>query len=204
MAGLHIPQLFYFSVFTCILALPTTFPQLSRTLTALLVHHPFAFITTTSLFALAIKFTTIAHPFLLADNRHYPFYVWRRIINRTPWSRYALAPAYVVSMYIVFVRSWRRERFVSALAFVGACAAVLVPSPLIECRYYIVPYFVWRLRVAASEAVDENKEKKQEREVREWCELVWYLIINVCTIGLFLGKTFEWSQEPGVKQRFMW
>jgi alpha-1,2-glucosyltransferase len=42
----------------------------------------------------AIHHGTIEHPFLLADNRHYTFYIWRRVINRTEWSRYALAPFY--------------------------------------------------------------------------------------------------------------
>lgn len=44
---------------------------------------------------LAVKHFTIAHPFLLADNRHYAFYFWRRIINYRPLARYALAPGYV-------------------------------------------------------------------------------------------------------------
>jgi hypothetical protein len=37
----------------------------------------------------------VVHPFLLADNRHYPFYIWRRIINRHAYSRYTLAPMYL-------------------------------------------------------------------------------------------------------------
>lgn len=39
----------------------------------------------------------IAHPFLLADNRHYAFYLWRRVINPHPAARYALAPAYLLA-----------------------------------------------------------------------------------------------------------
>ena len=33
---------------------------------------------------------TVAHPYLLADNRHYTFYIWRRIITVTEWSKYVL------------------------------------------------------------------------------------------------------------------
>jgi hypothetical protein len=33
---------------------------------------------------------TLAHPYLLADNRHYTFYIWRKIINATAWSKFAL------------------------------------------------------------------------------------------------------------------
>ncbi|KAK4486735.1 hypothetical protein RD792_006694 [Penstemon davidsonii] len=30
---------------------------------------------------LSVKYFSIAHPYLLADNRHYPFYFWRKVIN---------------------------------------------------------------------------------------------------------------------------
>lgn len=30
---------------------------------------------------LAIRYTTLAHPYLLADNRHVPFYLWRWILR---------------------------------------------------------------------------------------------------------------------------
>jgi alpha-1,2-glucosyltransferase len=33
---------------------------------------------------------TLAHPYLLADNRHYTFYIWRRIITVTDWSKFGL------------------------------------------------------------------------------------------------------------------
>jgi len=45
---------------------------------------------------------SIAHPFLLADNRHYAFYLWRRVINVHPLARYALAPGYLVSATLLW------------------------------------------------------------------------------------------------------
>lgn len=35
------------------------------------------------------------HPFLLADNRHYTFYIWKRLVNFSSHGRYMLAPAYL-------------------------------------------------------------------------------------------------------------
>jgi hypothetical protein len=35
-------------------------------------------------------------------------------------------------------------------------------------------------------------------------ELVWYTIVNVMTGYMFITRIFEWSQEPGMAQRFMW
>ncbi len=43
-----------------------------------------------------VRFNTIIHPFTLADNRHYMFYVFRYSILRAWWVRYALAPVYVL------------------------------------------------------------------------------------------------------------
>lgn len=46
--------------------------------------------------ALAIvRYNTVVHPFTLADNRHYMFYVFRYSILRAGWVRYALVTVYV-------------------------------------------------------------------------------------------------------------
>ena len=39
---------------------------------------------------------SIEHPFLLSDNRHYSFYLWRRIYKLHPAVKYLLAPIYVL------------------------------------------------------------------------------------------------------------
>lgn len=45
---------------------------------------------------------SVAHPYLLADNRHYPFYIWRKVIT-AHWSmKYLLVPLYVYSWFSVF------------------------------------------------------------------------------------------------------
>ena len=44
----------------------------------------------------ALRHYSLAHPFLVADNRHFPFYLWRRVLDRypdRPWLRACLAPA---------------------------------------------------------------------------------------------------------------
>ena len=47
---------------------------------------------------------SIAHPYLLADNRHFTFYLWRRVISPAflPALRYAWLPLYALS----FVALW--------------------------------------------------------------------------------------------------
>lgn len=45
---------------------------------------------------------SIAHPFLLADNRHFAFYLWRRILNVHPFARYILTPAYLFAGRLIY------------------------------------------------------------------------------------------------------
>jgi alpha-1,2-glucosyltransferase len=44
-----------------------------------------------------LPLVSVAHPFLLADNRHYTFYLWRRLLG-LPRLAVVLAPLYVVSL----------------------------------------------------------------------------------------------------------
>ena len=44
---------------------------------------------------------SLAHPYLLADNRHYPFYLWRKIINAHWLMKYMLVPVYVYSWFSI-------------------------------------------------------------------------------------------------------
>lgn len=70
--------------------------------------------------------------------------------------------------------------------------AVLIPSPLLEFRYYLMPYLLWRIHI------------KSPGKAQQYLELSLYMIVNAVTIWLFLFKPFRWPQEPGVWQRFMW
>jgi alpha-1,2-glucosyltransferase len=40
--------------------------------------------------ALLKKYFTFAHPFILSDNRHYTFYIWKRAFEHRPLLRYYL------------------------------------------------------------------------------------------------------------------
>ena len=51
-----------------------------------------------------VHFNTIIHPFTLADNRHYMFYVFRYTIRRPGLTRYLLVIAYTLSRLVVWDR----------------------------------------------------------------------------------------------------
>ncbi len=66
--------------------------------------------------------------------RHYTFYLWRRLLARTPAMRYALAPAYAAAWALLLAAL---RRHVSRLWAAGLCAclaAQLLPAWLLELR----------------------------------------------------------------------
>lgn len=76
------------------------------------------------------------------------------------------------------------------LLLVGATALTLVPSPLIEFRYNIIPFYIWRL------------EQRQIGAGYLMLELFIGTSVGVGAMWIFLMRPFEW---PGVEgfQRFM-
>ncbi|XP_059427953.1 dol-P-Glc:Glc(2)Man(9)GlcNAc(2)-PP-Dol alpha-1,2-glucosyltransferase [Corylus avellana] len=139
----------------------------------------------------SVHYFSIAHPYLLADNRHYPFYLWRKVIN-AHWSmKYLLVPLYVYSWFSILTVLGKVQRKIWVLAFFLATAAVLVPAPLIEFRYYTIPFYFLILHSPIT-------------DYQSWLLMGFlYLALNVLTMMLFLFRPFHWSHEPGI-QRFIW
>lgn len=71
---------------------------------------------------------------MLSDNRHYPFYIWQRLLSR-PVVRCMPAPAYAFCCWLMVARLLERKPSLWVLTYAGAAAVVLVPSPLLEPRY---------------------------------------------------------------------
>lgn len=254
---------------------------------------------------LVVHYNTIVHPFTLADNRHYTFYVFRLLL-RYPIVRYAAAPVYLVSAWSVIqalrasgklyftdkertrgvidkdeqpsVTSTKASSSSSStssavskktadgqdksqiillnsaslgegctvsfvLVWLLTSTLALVTAPLVEPRYFILPWIMWRLRVpqatipvpglkSDNDAGDvtgsvhgttsgegkgeagEDREKEEgwwvrlvnwtRHDHRLWLETAWLLTVNAATGWVFLNWGFEWAQEPGRVQRFMW
>ncbi|KAF2161619.1 glycosyltransferase family 59 protein [Zasmidium cellare ATCC 36951] len=211
---------------------------------------------------LLVHFNTIVHPFLLADNRHFHFYISRRLL-RPWWVRYAVTPLYILTAWACI--ETRGEPVPSPKAATGlnhaaksqstadtlgmtdserrAClpdgkssstvsftlvslattALSLCTAPLVEPRYCIIPFIIWRMHLplytvdehAASGARSDSSKAKSGKgrtwkaflEAYDWrvvAETVWFLVINAVTGYIFISWGFEWPQEPGVVQRFMW
>ncbi|KAI3332547.1 DIE2/ALG10 family-domain-containing protein [Ustulina deusta] len=304
-ATLHLAQLLYIWPFFTFFSVPLFIPQLLnsaitvyRELTSHMRQHSsagflnrvfsvrLAITALVSCGALAVallivRFNTIVHPFTLADNRHYVFYVFRYSILRAWWIRYALAPVYVVCACLCWVvlqgsevsRPDQRNRIRSpfttpspkappssppstskktsaqsegiteaeaelespptstVLMLLLATTLSLMTAPLVEPRYFILPWVFWRLLVPAtsisslsppsrtSAAGSDTKERKESMQSSRhpkkdvhilFLETAWFVLINAMTMYVFVTRPFYWRapdgtlQDDGRVQRFMW
>merc|ERR1719468_407837 len=76
-----------------------------------------------------IHYNTIAHPYLLADNRHFTFYIWRRFFMRHWGLKFVLVPVYIMAAY---------------------CIASTIQKSELMFRYYIIPFILVRLQIKPS------------------------------------------------------
>ncbi|KAI3414248.1 hypothetical protein GPALN_011706 [Globodera pallida] len=157
----HVPQLLYFCAFAAASALPQFVLYCFWVLRngfgtkhwgAAISFWRFAAIVIVAGFALvaAVHCCTLAHPYLLADNRHFTFYIWKRVFQRHWLVKYALVPAYVACA--AFLWHSMDTNTVTKVAFAVATSVCLIPAHLLEFRYFIVPYAVWRLHVGGGAA----------------------------------------------------
>ena len=93
------------------------------------------------------------------------------------------------------------------LIWLATTSLNLITAPLVEPRYFILPWIFWRLHVPLQQytpAPSPAAKAKPVRDHRLWLETAWYLSINAATCYIFLAWEFSWPQEAGKVQRFMW
>ena len=211
----------------------------------------------TVLALLIVHLNTIVHPFTLADNRHYTFYVFRLLL-RPWWVRYVVTPVYVfcgwASIQTLGTRATppkstpstnRPNGLVSepttqpsdvaptrtqprllphnvtspttslVLIWLATTSLQLVTAPLVEPRYFILPWIFWRMHIPLSQPSpapspaptnkgSSSKSTLSKVDHKLLLETAWLLLINALTGYIFLSWEFTWPQEPGKAQRFMW
>lgn len=141
---------------------------------------------------LAIYKFTYVHEYLLADNRHYPFYIWRKVYARHWLVKYAMVPLYLFAAFCIHRQLSFKQHSLWLVMFYICVAVVTVPQKLLEFRYFIIPYILYRLHIPLA---------SYTRLVLE-CAL--YTAVNAATFYLFLEKPFHWAHSPNEVQRFMW
>ncbi|XP_077194338.1 dol-P-Glc:Glc(2)Man(9)GlcNAc(2)-PP-Dol alpha-1,2-glucosyltransferase [Paroedura picta] len=190
-ACLHFPQIFYFFSFTLFfssphLITPNKIVSFIRSVKRHLLQY--SILAIISLF-LVWKFT-YAHKYLLADNRHYPFYIWRKLYQRHELVKYVLVPVYIFAGWSFTDMLTSKNIFWKMVYFVCLLTAT-VPQKLLEFRYFILPYVIYKLHIPMPSLS------------KLLLELTLYLLINAVTFHFFLNKSFQWPNKEEL-QRFMW
>ncbi|XP_062583842.1 putative Dol-P-Glc:Glc(2)Man(9)GlcNAc(2)-PP-Dol alpha-1,2-glucosyltransferase [Saccostrea cucullata] len=191
-ACLNFPQVFYFVSFSIFFLSPYTISP-SRIINFILFsvnHVPFTVAFLAMSYALVNKYTYV-HLYLISDNRHYTFYVWNKIYeSRIPYIRYALIPAYYYGIFSLF-QTMKHKNVFWKIVFSVCLLAATIPQKLLEFRYFILPYVIYRLNV------------KDVSWMNLLLEIIIYVLVNAFTIYMFIARPFKWADivEP---QRFMW
>lgn len=177
----------------------------------------------------AVSLNTIVHPYTLADNRHYVFYVFRAL-RRHPMIKYLAVPVYFACACLVVQalasptsgekdsstkrdgrptsnQADRQPRQISfIIMWLATTTLSVITAPLVEPRYFIVPWIIWRLHVPYTSASlsASRTSGRSSYDLRLVLETIWLLAINTVLSYSFLYRTFSWPSEPGAKQRFIW
>lgn len=171
------------------------------------------------LFNVIMNFTII-HPFVLADNRHFTFYIVKNFIIRTESSKFELIPIYHVSYYVIYklfmencnIDKTKNNNYKRTIAspnllysFFACTALSIVFSPLFEPRYYILPYIVFRIFVKPTDSPLLNFWifKDYNLKIRYVGECLWLWFWTQAIYLIFLQFTFEWPDLPEL-QRVIW
>lgn len=114
----------------------------------------------------------VEHLYLVSDNRHFTFYIWRVIkAYSTPFLAISAASALcVLHPLTLHTQLW-----------LLCSAAVLVPAPLIEPRYFIMPLVALAMR-----------PYPQPSEQRRWGALALNVGTTVLLTGVYKQTRFIW------------
>lgn len=132
---------------------------------------------------------TIVHPFLLADNRHYTFYLWRALQHHTTPTLRPLAvggAATLMAGWLVTALSSARAGGLWMLGWAVAAALTLVPAPLIEPRYFTAAIVIAALKLGPP--------------ARPLTSLLLNVAALTAVVWVFLGRPFGQGEEVA---RFM-
>ncbi|XP_045782128.1 putative Dol-P-Glc:Glc(2)Man(9)GlcNAc(2)-PP-Dol alpha-1,2-glucosyltransferase [Maniola jurtina] len=189
-ATIHIPQLLYFLLFYGVFGLPYVLAKFIST-TKLIFKNKFNVLLLSIIIGIVVHYNTIVHPYLLADNRHYTFYIWNRWFGKYDYAIYATIPVYVFLLFSLYDNLKDQNCISFLLPYCICLFFALALQKLVEIRYFLVPYIILRLRFV----------RPSFKVV--WFELLWYIAINLVTFYIFFTKEIRWDDFEEV-QRIIW
>jgi hypothetical protein len=78
----------------------------------------------------------VEHPFLLSDNRHFTFYIWKDLFRRFAWSRFVFVPIYFIAFRIL-ANMLRTSLCRNILTHTPRPGAVALVAIAVWCRLHI-------------------------------------------------------------------
>lgn len=171
-------------------------------------RHAFA----TYLFLLSASLVIVdkcsyVHPFILADNRHYIFYIYRYF----RWAKYPLCllyPFLIIFLGRLVVTS--KEKLIRFIIWGAVSMLYLMLSELVEFRYFTIPFVMLAFEVKNKnmsldiEKIHGLAEIRQGRSVslgnRMLMATLWKMLANAAIMYVFLFRAFG---EDG-QSRFIW
>ncbi|EEB10157.1 conserved hypothetical protein [Pediculus humanus corporis] len=191
----HPMQNLYFLNFTIFFSWPFALIELLSMRTKIIKIKPrnviiIIIILSTIAIGILSEWNKMEHPYLLADNRHIAFYIWKKIFGHGLYRR-IIIPTYLLSGFLYYKLLIKKCHFMFTIALTLCTALNLTPQFLFEIRYFIIPYVIWRLQLKQS-------------PIQVYAETIFYSIVNFITFYLFINKPFVWISEPDIKQRFIW
>ncbi|KAL2384752.1 hypothetical protein RJZ90_001764 [Blastomyces dermatitidis] len=194
-AGLHLPQMLYIWPYFIFFSWPIFLIPFVTTILQHRTKKILPSVKTAAIFLplmlVAVHLNTIVHPFTLADNRHYVFYIFR-ILLRHPVIKYLATLIYFVCGWAVLatfgatslrpsaaytaaattiptrplqetqptktikpisdtagIEPMRNSpvRVSFVLIWLIATSLSLITAPLVEPRYFLIPWVIWRLHL---------------------------------------------------------
>ncbi|XP_059480055.1 putative Dol-P-Glc:Glc(2)Man(9)GlcNAc(2)-PP-Dol alpha-1,2-glucosyltransferase [Neocloeon triangulifer] len=184
-ATIHLPQLFYYFL-VCAAFSPALFLKHIPIFINFIKTNKIATFFCLLSIAAVVHFNTMAHPYLLADNRHYAFYAWKRLFQPT-MMRFMFVPVYLFCASCMLKNLSHQGAFFQIL-FVLCVAASLVPQMLLEPRYFIIPFLMFKLNIPPEDS-------------KSVClNLLVSLFVNFVTIYVYIHCPF--ARES--KIHFIW
>ncbi|CAG9558115.1 unnamed protein product [Danaus chrysippus] len=187
---LHLPQMLYFLLFYGVFGVPYVLRKLLSTL-KLLYRNKLLFVLIACVFLVVVHYNTIVHPCIVADNRHYTFYIWNRWYGKYDYAKYATVPLYVFLLFSLYDNLKDQNCITFLLPYSMSLFLVLCLQPLVEIRYFLTPYIILRFRFA------------HPSFKTVLFEFVWYVTLNVLSFYIFFTKEIIWSDINNI-QRIIW
>lgn len=182
-------QIFYFSLFFIIFSPSLALMYVELALKTLRKHW-IKTIFANVLFVIIVYANTIVHPYMLADNRHYFFYVWNKFYGRYWLAKFTVVPFYIISLTVLYHSISMRSAGFQLVYSICTIISVALQQ-LIEIRYFILPFLIVRI---------SSSSVKFKLLI---LELLIYTTINIIVFYLFSTKEIFWKDYNQV-QRLIW